>query len=139
MPRLMVLGMWFSVLYVLGAITLVALAAVGIGYFTMGDREMDSREWLQVSGPLLVLTAAMMAGIAYGFRTEKAWSRHLVMVMWGSLGLYGLVTGVIGVVPPIIMLQVLVRAVVFGGIAAWYFYAKRNVVEYFKALAQDEK
>ncbi len=136
MPRLMVMGMWFAVLYVVGAVILVSLAAFGIGYFTVGDRVMDSKEWVRVAGPLLLLTAAMMAGIAYGFRTEQAWSRHLVMVMWVSLGLYGLVTGLTGAVPPAIMWQVLARSIVFGGVAAWYFYSKRNVVDYFKALAQ---
>jgi len=34
------------------------------------------------------------------------------------------------------MWQVLARSIVFGGVAAWYFYFKRNVVDYFKALAQ---
>ena len=50
MPRLMAIGMWFAVLYAVGAVILVSLAAFGIGYFAVGDKVMDSREWIELPG-----------------------------------------------------------------------------------------
>lgn len=131
--------MWFAALFAASTLIMLSLAAFGIGRFVIGDQAVERGVWFRAAGPLLLLTGCLMAGIAYGFRTEKAWSRHLVMTLWIVVALYalfGLLGGLPADVPRQLMWRALIEAFVFGSIAAWYFYAKRNVVEYFSILAQ---
>ncbi|MBA2339643.1 MAG: hypothetical protein H0V88_04565 [Pyrinomonadaceae bacterium] len=135
MPLLMKLGMWFASVFAIGAIVLLSLAASGlVRPLWIGNQVVETKVWLRIAGPLFLLTSVLMAGIAYGFRTRKAWSRHLVMIMWAAIGLYGLILGAAGDVPRELAWRALIESVVFGSVAAWYFYVKTNVVEYFRAL-----
>jgi hypothetical protein len=56
------------------------------------------------------------------------------MAMWAVVALYGLGIGVAGMIARGLMLRAVLEALVFGTASAWYFYGKRNVVEYFNSL-----
>ncbi len=135
MPLLMKLGMGFAALFAVGAVTLILLAPFGIGLFEIDGQPVSANEWLRVSAPLFLMAGGLMTGVAYGFRTQQTWSRHLVMALWLLVGLYGLMAGMTGAVPASVMWRAIIQAIVLGSVAAWYFYAKRNVVEYFNTVA----
>ncbi|MEP7199740.1 MAG: hypothetical protein ABI874_07990 [Chloroflexota bacterium] len=135
MPLLMKLGMGLAALFALGAATLILLAQFGIGLFEIDGQPVSANEWLRVSAPLFLIAGGLMAGIAYGFCTRKTWARRLVMALWFAVGSYGLLTGVTGAVPISVMWRAIIQAIVLGSVASWYFYRKRNVVEYFNAIA----
>ena len=138
MPLLIKLGMWFAVIFVIGVTILLTLAVFGIGSFSIGGEAIDRQVWLRVASPVILWTSILMGIIAYGFYKEEYWSRHIVMLLWASIGFFALSGLVVGVdfVPRVLLWRALAESVVFGGIAAWYFYRKRNVVDYFRMLAQ---
>ena len=134
MPLLMKVGMGLAALFPIGAVILLALAALGIGSFRIGNRPVAPGEWLRLAGPLFVVTGALMAAVAYACWKEKPWSRHLALAHWAVVGLYALLLGLSGQLPRYLMWRALIETGVLGAFALWYFYAKRNVVEYFRAL-----
>ena len=82
-----------------------------------------------------------MGIIACGFHKEKSWSRHIVILLWASIGffaLFGLAFGIDGV-PRFLLWRACVESAIFGGITAWCFYMKSNVVEYFRTLVDQHK
>ncbi len=134
MPLLMQLGGWCALAFAVGSAAVLGLAAVGIGAYGIAGRPVATGEWLRLAGPLFVVCGGLMAGIAYGFRARKRWSRHLAMAFWTAFGLYALAMGVTGRVPSALMWRALIEAVGLGAIAAWYFYRKPEVVDYFRRL-----
>ncbi len=128
--------MWFGILFALGAVVLISLPAAGVGTFRIGDRAAMPQEWLRVAAPLFFATGCLMASVAYGFRTAKPWSRRVVMVLWAVVAGYGLAAGLLGIVPRAIMWRAVIEAAIFGGICAWYFYVKPNVVAYFRQIQE---
>ena len=141
MPLVMKIGMWFAVIFVICATTLLTLTLFGIGSFTIGGEVVERQAWLRIAPPLLLFTIIFMGIIAYGFHKEKSWSRHVVMLLWASIGffaLFGLVFSVDSV-PRALFWRALAQSVVFGGISAWYFYRKMTVVEYFRMLIHQRK
>lgn len=123
-------------LFALGAVVLISLAAMGVGAFRIGERAVGPREWLRVAGPLFFATGCLMAAVAYDFRTAKRWSRRVVMGLWGIVAGYGLVAGLLGMVPRATMWRAVIEAAILGAVSAWYFYLKPNVVEYFRQMQE---
>lgn len=140
-PLMMKIGMWFAGVFVICTTTLLTLSLFGIGSFTIGGEVVERQVWLRVAIPVLSLTSVLMGIIAYGFHKEKAWSRHIVMLLWASIGffaLFGLAFGIDGV-PRVLLWRACAESVVFGGMTAWYFYRKKNVVGYFRMLIDQHK
>ena len=48
----------------------------------MGGERVTREEWLRIAAPLVAVIGVLMACISYGFATEKAWSRHVVIAMF---------------------------------------------------------
>jgi uncharacterized MnhB-related membrane protein len=76
-----------------------------------------------------------MACIAYGFATQKSWSRHFVIAMFVLIVVYASILGALNMIHQAIMWRAIINASVFGGASAWYFYFKPNVAAYFRELA----
>lgn len=143
-PSLMTLGGVFAILYCIGALFLLAWAVAGKEWgplgseYSIGGQPVPREEWLALAGPLLAITAVLMAAIAIGIFRARPWSRHVVMLHWLVVTGYGLILWVLRAVDPFIAMRAVGQGVILGAFAAWYFYRKPNVVAYFRSLAGQE-
>ncbi len=101
----------------------------------MGGERVTRDEWLHIAAPLVAVIGILMAFIAYGFAGQKAWSRHVVIAMFGLIIVYASILGALNMIHRVIMWRAIINASVFGGVAVWYFYFKPNVAAYFRELA----
>ena len=113
----------------------ILLAIWEIGPHIMGDERVTRDEWLHIAAPLVAVIGILMAFIAYGFAGQKAWSRHVVIAMFGLIIVYASILGALNMIHRVIMWRAIINASVFGGVAVWYFYFKPNVAAYFRELA----
>ena len=125
---------WLAALASAGMFVSIALAILDIGPHLMGGEKVARLEWLHIAAPLVAVIGCLMALIAYGFATRKAWSRHLVMVIFVLIIVYASALGSLNVLRHTIMWRAIVNASLFGCASAWYFYFKQNVAEYFRKL-----
>jgi hypothetical protein len=130
---------WLAGLASAGMYLSILLVYSGIGPTMMGGEQVTRTEWLHIAAPLVAVIGILMALISYGFAARKPWSRHLVMTMFVLILVYGIATGALHLIRPIIMWRAIVNATAFGCLSAWYFYRKPNVVEYFRGLAHQSK
>ena len=100
----------------------------------MGGERVTRSEWLHIAAPLVAVIGFLMACIAYGFATQKHWSRHVVIAMFALIVLYASVVGALNLIHHAIMWRAIVNATVFGTASVWYFYFKPNVAAYFRGL-----
>jgi len=101
----------------------------------MGGERATRTEWLHIAAPLVAVIGCLMACIAYGFATQKSWSRYVVIGMFALIVLYASVLGALNLIHHAIMWRAIINASLFGGASAWYFYLKPNVAAYFRGLA----
>jgi hypothetical protein len=78
--------------------------------------------------------SAFAAAVAFGIRKRRRWVRHLVMLLWATLALAAVASGLRGDIPKSVMVRALVEPAVLTVLCGWYFYVKPNVVEYFRAI-----
>jgi hypothetical protein len=127
---------WFAALASAGMFVSVVLAILDIGPHLMGGEKVTRSVWLHIAAPLVAVIGCFIALIAYGLATRKAWSRHLVMAMFLLIIVYASVLGALDVLRDTIMWLAIRNALLFGCVAAWYFYLKPNVAAYFRDLAK---
>jgi hypothetical protein len=112
----------------------ILLAILDIGPHIMGGERVTRDEWLHIAAPLVAVIGILMVLIAYGFATQKHWSRHLVIAMFGLILVYASILGALNLIHHAIMWRAIINASVFGGASVWYFYFKPNVAAYFREL-----
>jgi energy-coupling factor transporter transmembrane protein EcfT len=112
----------------------ILLAVLDIGPHIMGGKRVTREEWLHIAAPLVAVIGVLMACISYGFATEKAWSRHLVIAMFALIVVYAASLGALSLMHRAIMWRALINGTVFGVASAWYFYFKPNVAAYFRQM-----
>ena len=112
----------------------ILLAILDIGPHIMGGERVTRTEWLHIAAPLVAVIGILVACISYGFATQKRWSRHLVIAMFGLIIVYASVLGALNLIHHAIMWRAITNASVFGGAFVWYFYFKPNVAAYFREL-----
>jgi hypothetical protein len=125
---------WFAALASVGMFVSIVLAILDIGPHLMGGEKVTRSEWLQIAAPLVAVIGCLMASIAYGLVTRKAWSRHLVMAIFVLIIVYASALGALNVLRHTIMWRAIVNASLAGCVSGWYFYFKPNVAEYFREL-----
>jgi hypothetical protein len=125
---------WFAALASAGMFLSILLAVCDIDPHIMGGERVTRTEWLHIAAPLVAVIGCLMACIAYGFATQKTWSRHLVITIFILIGLYASILGALNLIHQAIMWRAIINASVFGGASAWYFYFKPNVAAYFREL-----
>jgi hypothetical protein len=113
----------------------ILLAVLHIGPHIMGGEPVTRTEWLHIAAPLVAVIGILMAFIAYGFATQKYWSRHLVLAMFVLIVVYASILGALNLVHHAIIWRAIINASVFGGASVWYFYFKPKVAAYFRELA----
>ncbi len=134
-PFLIRVFTWFAALAAAGMYLSILLAILDIGPHIMGGERVTREEWLHIAAPLVAVIGVLMACIAYGFATQKYWSRYLVLGMFSLIIVYASILGALNLIHQAIMWRALVNASVFGGASVWYFYFKPNVAAYFCELA----
>src|SRR6059036_4263175 len=125
---------WFAALASAGMFVSIVLAVLDIGPHFMGGERVTRSEWLHIAAPLVAVIGCVMASIAYAFAAGKPYSRHLVMAIFILIIVYASALGTLHVLRHTIMWRAIVNASLFGCVAAWYFYFKPNVTEYFHKL-----
>jgi len=127
---------WFAAFASAAMYLSILLAVFRIGPTIMGGERVTRTEWLHIAAPLVAVIGALMALIAYGFATGKAWSRHLVLAIFVLIFIYASVLGTLNAIHRAIMWRAIFNASVFGSLSVWYFYLKPNVAAYFRELSQ---
>ena len=127
---------WFAALAAAGMYLSILLAVLDIGPHIMGGERVTRAEWLHIVAPLVAVIGVLMAVISYGFATEEAWSRHLVIPMFVLIVVYASILGALNLIHHAIMWRAIINATVFGGASVWYFYFKPNVAAYFRELSK---
>jgi hypothetical protein len=125
---------WFAALASAGMFVSIALAILDVGPHLMGGERVTCSEWLHIAAPLVAVIGCLMALIAYGLATRRAWSRHLAIAIFVLIIVYASALGALNVLRHTIMWRAIIDASLFGCASAWYLYFKRNVVEYFRKL-----
>ena len=120
------LGSFFAGAFCLLMSFLVFSAGPSASYY-INDQQVTQEYFASHALPPIIIAGGMLLAIWYGFWRERPWSRHLVMVFW----LLPLVF-LIAVYPDGF---VIVELMIHVAIAGWYFYLKRNVVDYYRGLA----
>ena len=127
---------WFAALASAGMFLSILLAVCGIGPTMMGGERVTRTEWLHIAAPLVGIIGVLMAFISYGFASQRAWSRHLVMTMSILIIGYAIAVGALNLIHRAIMWRAIINATVLGVVSAWYFYLKPNVAVYFRELSK---
>jgi len=127
---------WFAALASVGMYLSIVFAILGIGPHIMGGERVTREEWLHIAAPLVAVIGVLMACISYGFATEKAWSRHVIIAMFGLIVVYATSLGALNLIHHAIMWRAIINASVFGAASVWYFYFKPSVAAYFRGLTQ---
>jgi hypothetical protein len=135
-PFLIRILTWFAALASVGMYLSIVLAILDIGPHIMGGERVTREEWLHIAAPLVAVIGVLMACISYGFATEKAWSRHVVIAMFALIVVYASILGVLNLIHHAIMWRAIINGSLFGGVSVWYFYFKPNVAEYFRRIAK---
>ena len=112
----------------------IVLAVCDIGPSVMGGERVTRAEWLHIAAPLVAVIGILMAFIAYGFATQKYWSRHLVIAIFVLIIVYATTLGALNLIHHAIMWRAIINGTLFGGASVWYFYFKPNVAAYFREL-----
>ena len=112
----------------------ILLAFLDIGPHMMGGERVTRSEWLHIAAPLVAVIGILMAFIAYGFATQKYWSRHLVIAIFVLIVVYASSLGALNLILRAIMWRAIINGTLFGGASVWYFYFKPNVAAYFREL-----
>jgi hypothetical protein len=133
-PFLIRILAWFAALASLGMYLSIVLAILDIGPHIMGGERVTREEWLHIAAPLVAVIGVLMACISYGFATEKAWSRHVVIAMFGLIIVYATILGALKLIRHAIMRRAIINGSSFGGTSVWFFYFKPNIVAYFREL-----
>ena len=87
-----------------------------------------------IAAPIVAVIGILMAFIAYGFATQKYWSRHLVIAIFVLIVVYASSLGALNLILRAIMWRAIINGTLFGGASVWYFYFKPNVTAYFCEL-----
>jgi hypothetical protein len=129
-------GYWFALMlsFVLAAV--FALTAAGLFPYRIAGQAVSRDAWWRIS-PVLPVVSAIAAAIAFGIRRRKRWVRHLVMLLWLTLALSALASYVRGDIPRPVTVRALIEPAVLTAICGWYFYARPNVVEYFRSIGNE--
>ena len=94
---------WFAALACIGMYLSILLAVLDIGPHIMGGERVTRTEWLHIAAPLVAVIGIFMAFIAYGFASQKHWSRHLVIAMFSLIIVYASILGALNLIHHAIM------------------------------------
>lgn len=132
-PAAMRIGYWFALMLSVALLGAFLLTAAGLLPYRIAGETVSREAWWRIS-PILVLVSAFAAAVAFGIRRRRAWVRHLVLILWATLALAAVASFARGDISRAVVVRALIEPAVLIVLCGWYFYAKPNVVAYFRAL-----
>jgi hypothetical protein len=143
MPVLVQLAAIFAAIWAAIALLVLALlfamAVSGTGTFEWNGAPVSREEFLRHL-PLLALglgvPAVYLGTVALGVRRERAWVRPAVVALWLAVSALLIGQGIVGAMG---LATALLWSAVYIGFVGWYFYAKANVVAYYRVLEAWER
>lgn len=134
LPTLLMLGR-FGTTFMGGIFLLfLLLAPWDIGTYSIGEEVVSGPEFLRRAGVAWGVIAISLLVTAYALWTDRWWSRWMMMIYWV------LVTAAAVSLNPDRM-EGVISGVIFlaccGAPAAWYLFAKENVVAYYRMLERE--
>ncbi len=97
----------------------ILLAIYDIGPHIMGGEHVMREEWLHIAAPLVGVIGVLMALISYGFASQRAWSRHLVITIFILIIVYASILGALELIHHSIMWRAIINGTLFGGASVW--------------------
>ena len=143
MPFLLLCGTGLTAFYaVLGSVVVAGMALIaglGNGPFTVDGHPATKAQFWAFVWPLL-LTFAILAAGAWAFTfaiwQERPWSRPLAVGLWVFPVLLAAGEPLYSPDSKDQWPMNLVATLLCAGVAIWYFYGQRSVVEYYDHLAR---
>jgi hypothetical protein len=118
-----------------GVMVLVTLFSRGGTYYLNGD-VVTRAEFLARAVPWLLLVGVMAGMLGWAFWTDRRWARHAFVVVCAA---WTIAADLFAWNDPAIDAdEVFVTVFSMSCLlpVLWYFYLKRNVIEYYRALAR---
>lgn len=137
-PAAMRVGSWFAIVLAVALAAAFFLTAAEVLPYKIAGYTVSREAWWHVS-PVLLLVSALAAAIAFAIRTARPWSRHAVILLWASIAIAALVSGLSGDIPRAVLRRALAEPAALTLLCGWYFYGKPNVVEYFRGISKLSK
>lgn len=135
LPAAMRVGYWFAIVLAVALAAAFFLTAAEVLPYKIAGYTVSRAAWWRVA-PVLLVVSALAAAIAFAIRTARPWSRHAVIVLWASIAIAALVSGLSGDIPRAVLRRALAEPAALTLLCAWYFYGKPNVVEYFRGISK---
>ncbi len=133
-PFLMRVGTVGSAFWGVFIVAMGLLALLGVQPITDSEgRPLDLVGNLALSLSVLPV-GTMLLVVAYAFWTERLWSRHIATAFWLVMGGMSLLTTFLGGNNEIARVPYILWSLGSTIGAAWYFYMKGNVDQYFVEL-----
>jgi hypothetical protein len=129
--------MWIASLYMLWIVFHFVIALTGDAVGISSNIALDSILWFQLLGPLYLIKGLLLIAIIYGFYFRKAWSRHVIIALWIIVGVYALTLWAKVEFLRNQMQREMIQSGVLGFASVMYFYMKRSVRDYYKALKEN--
>jgi hypothetical protein len=119
---------------IVGSMFLVGAIGAALGFADLaGLQDSPFGQWaLPVWGTAALVIGAMLIASAFGLRRRRSWARGLAVAVWLVLGLVSITALLLDLRRPEPS-GVDFSWVIGLAISLWYFYRKRNVVNYFAA------
>src|SRR5713101_5487475 len=112
-PFLIRVSTWLAALASVAMYLSIFLAIYDIGPTMIGGERVTRAEWLHIAAPLVGVIGVLMALISYGFASQRAWSRHLVIAMFSLIIIYASVLGALNLIHHTIMWRAIINGAVF--------------------------
>jgi len=106
--------------------------------YAVGGHPTPRRIWLRVAGPPIAVTAVAALALAVGLARGRRWARHCTPVLFASVAVLSAAAWRAGRIPSDVVVKAFIECGVLGLASAWYFYRKKSVAEYFRALQSEE-
>jgi hypothetical protein len=107
--------------------------------YAVGGHPVPRAIWLRVAGPPIGVTALAALALAVGLARGRRWARHCAPVLFASVAVLSAAAWRAGRIPSDVVVKALIECGVLGLASAWYFYRKKSVVQYFRAVRGSEE
>ena len=134
-PSLIAVGTFVSGFGGVVVLASLSVAALGHGSYEISGQPVTPGEFVRRAGPFLGMLGVILLVLARGFHRADPRSRWLALAFWLYIGIAALWVAN-GNAADIWM--TLGYIAFFLGISGWYFFRKRNVVEYFTEVGDTD-
>lgn len=112
------------------------LALLGAGSYEISGRAVSQREFLSAVGPLLLPSTIVLLLTCWGISKQRTWPRYTAVSFWVVM-ILGVSLAPLAQGEPIGLDSCQLLPLFIALLAsAWYFFAKPNVVTYYRHISE---